>query len=549
MGALATITRGAASEAELLAFEERHRDTFADEPAALLGAAYESLLGAAERRRTGAHFTPPELATIVASATLAPLLEGLSGAGIARLRVCDPAMGAGAFLLAALRILTSALADRWGVERAAPPLVGAAELHAEALAVVARECLCGVDKDPIAVEVGRLTLSLVAKDAEPRLVAGDSLVERASDGVDFRAAFPDAFERGGFDAIVGNPPWVSYAGRAAQPLAPALRAAYAESPAFGGYRNLQALFVHRAATLLRPGGRLGFVLPTSMADLAGYTPSRAAHDALCDVDPELPNFGDSFEGVFQPCMALLSTRRSAPRDVDAPRTWRLARSDLDAETIAVLAALDALPRFPAESFGERGFQSERGDTARFVEAPDGARASAIRTGTEVAPFERKPPRWFLDPAEFGARLRGPEAWRAVDVLIRQTSRYPMAARADGTAFRNSVLAAFGGPTWSAEFLVAFLNASPVRFYHFMKHRDAREGMPQLKIGHLRALPCPVEPSATTEAIADVGRSLSLRNDGIRPAEQVELDRLVCAALGLDDVAAKPIEAWRAAGIR
>ncbi|MFX8945871.1 hypothetical protein ABTN08_19540, partial [Acinetobacter baumannii] len=89
-----------------------------------------------------------------------------------------------------------------------------------------------------------------------------------------------------------------YAGRAAQPLDPGLRALYLGSPAFAGYRNLQALFVVRAATLLRAGGRLGFVLPTSMSDLAGYAPSRRAHDELCEVERELPDFEDGgFDGV------------------------------------------------------------------------------------------------------------------------------------------------------------------------------------------------------------------------------------------------------------
>ena len=118
---------------------------------------------------------------------------------------------------------------------------------------------------------------------------------------DWRDAFPAVLrqEPAGFDAIVGNPPWVSYAGRAAQPLDDDLFDLYQRSsPAFFGYRNLQGLFVHRAATLLRPGGRLGLVVPTSMCDLGGYEPSRRAHDELCEVDGELPDFGDRFEDVF-----------------------------------------------------------------------------------------------------------------------------------------------------------------------------------------------------------------------------------------------------------
>src|SRR6185437_9860895 len=161
-----------------------------------------------------------------------------------------------------------------------------------------------------------------------------------------------------------------------QPLDPHLRDLYtATSPAFAGYRNLQGVFVHRAATLLRPGGRLGLVLPTSMSDLGGYEPSRRAHDALAVCDDDLPDFGDrAFDGVFQPSMALLSTRRPAPVTVTKAGPWPLRREDLDAPTAALLPRLAAMPRLPPHLFGERGFQS-MGDDVDHLHAlpgPEGA---------------------------------------------------------------------------------------------------------------------------------------------------------------------------------
>ena len=131
------------------------------------------------------------------------------------------------------------------------------------------------------------TLSAIASFGA-RLRVGDALVgaptssaipdELAPIALDWEQAFSAVLGRGGFDAFVGNPPWVSYAGRASQPLAPALRRVYDGFAAFRGYKNLQGLFVERAARLLKPGGRLGFVLPSSMSELAGYAPTRAAHD-------------------------------------------------------------------------------------------------------------------------------------------------------------------------------------------------------------------------------------------------------------------------------
>src|SRR5262249_17900718 len=138
---------------------------------------------------------------------------------------------------------------------------------------------------------------------------GDSLVgtEHAARvgsprGFDWDVEFRDVMARGGFDAFVGNPPWVAYAGRAAEPLSDALFEHYRRtSPAFFGYRPLHGLCTPRAAPPLPRGGRRGLVAPTSVADPAGYEPTRRAHDELCEPDEDLPDFGsDAFEGVFQP---------------------------------------------------------------------------------------------------------------------------------------------------------------------------------------------------------------------------------------------------------
>jgi hypothetical protein len=457
-------------------------------------------------------------------------------------------------------VLAEQLARAWHEE-------GRALDRADAMRAVAGACLFGVDKDPVAVALARAALWIAtASEEDPEtflagsLRAGDALVgppgqrppwPAASAPFDWEAAFPEVLgrERAGFDAVVGNPPWVSYAGRAAQPLDEGLFGLYERtSPAFFGYRNLQGVFVHRAATLLRPGGRLGLVLPTSMSDLHGYAPSRRAHDALCEVDGELPDFGDRFEGVFQPCMALLSTRRAAPERGERARAWPLERRDLDARAAALLTRLDALPKVPPEAFGERGFQTTGEDVRRLSRAggPPAPGDVGLRTGADVAAFRRKAPCYRCDPHVFEGRFRAEEEWRRVRVLIRQTARFPMACLSDGLPFRNSVLAGFELEGLSAELMVAFLNTAPVRWFHYMRHRDARQGMPQLKIGHLRALPLPGQDRSLRGALADLGATLSARNDGVRPDEQRALDRIAADLLGLDEEERALIAEWAGA---
>jgi methylase of polypeptide subunit release factors len=537
-------------------------------PEALLGAGTVVLQATRARRRDGAHYTPAEVTSRVVEAALAPLLAG--AARVLELRVCDPAVGSGAFLLAAGRYLAAAAAAR-----------GEADPGSARRRVVAA-CLHGVDVDPLAVLVARSSLWLHAgaplpapASLEASLRVGDTLVgEAPGDAVDdaelaalapgapplhWPRAFASVFTggRGGFDACIGNPPWVAYAGRAAEPIHPSLFSFYLRhNAAFHGYRTLHGLFVQRAASLLRPGGRLGLVVPTSVSDLAGYAPVRRAHDALASADAELVDFGaDAFAGVFQPAMALLSTRLQVDAACGAPRAlaqsrgagaaWSLARSDLDHVSERLLERLEAAPKLPREAFGERGFQSTGSDAARLrrLPAPEPPFVLPIREGADIAAFVARPPRAFLDPRRTTGRLRGAEAWREVQLLIRQTARFPVAALADGVAFRNSILAGFAREECSAGLLLAWLNSSPVRWYHYMKHRDARQGMPQVKVAHLRALPAP--PASAAAGLEALGQRLGARNRGADAEAQRELDALVADALALDPAERATVARWTA----
>jgi hypothetical protein len=100
------------------------------------------------------------------------------------LKVCDPAMGSGAFLVEACRALAARLVDAWLRYPEKKPVIPPdedAELHAKRL--VAQRCLYGVDKNPLATDLAKLSLWLatLARDHEfsfldHALKSGDSLV-------------------------------------------------------------------------------------------------------------------------------------------------------------------------------------------------------------------------------------------------------------------------------------------------------------------------------------------------------------------------------------
>ena len=144
-----------------------------------------------ERRRSGSHYTPRELTEPIVRHTLAPLLDRLCGEDgrapaperILDLKVCDPALGSGAFLVEACRQLGDALVESWRAHDAVPEIPPDENEVVFARRMVARRCLYGVDRNPVALDLAKLSLWLItlAKEhpltfLDHALLHGDSLV-------------------------------------------------------------------------------------------------------------------------------------------------------------------------------------------------------------------------------------------------------------------------------------------------------------------------------------------------------------------------------------
>ena len=144
-----------------------------------------------ERRRSGSHYTPRELTEPIVRHTLAPLLERLRGEDggpprpeqVLDLKICDPAMGSGAFLVETCRQLADALIEAWGAHGATPDVPSDEDQVTFARRLVAQRCLYGIDRNPMAVDLAKVSLwlSTLARDHPFTFVdhafrRGDSLV-------------------------------------------------------------------------------------------------------------------------------------------------------------------------------------------------------------------------------------------------------------------------------------------------------------------------------------------------------------------------------------
>ena len=122
-----------------------------------------------ERRRSGSHYTPRSLTEPIVRKTLGPVLDELrekcgghlTPDRILEIKVCDPAMGSGAFLVEACRQLGDALVDAWRASGSQPKDLAGEDEVTVARRVVAQICLYGVDRNVVAVDLAKMSLWLI----------------------------------------------------------------------------------------------------------------------------------------------------------------------------------------------------------------------------------------------------------------------------------------------------------------------------------------------------------------------------------------------------
>jgi hypothetical protein len=195
-------------------------------------------------------------------------------------RVIDPACGSGAFLIAAFDYL---MREYERVNQAIAALELQGDGGAEFLGqrslfdlnkTILNSNLYGVDLSPESVEITKLSLWLKTAEAgqaltylDDNIKVGNSIVDDpavAERAFNWQAEFPDVFAAGGFDVVIGNPPYVRQ--ELLSPIKPYLQAHY---ESYDGVADLYAYFYEKGIKILNSGGVLSYIV-TNKWLRAGY---------------------------------------------------------------------------------------------------------------------------------------------------------------------------------------------------------------------------------------------------------------------------------------
>lgn len=307
------------------------------------------------RESGGVVATPRYIVDIIVTRTLLPKIQGLGPDDLAQFTVADLCCGSGIFLLSAYDLLLEHYLE-WYLENDRSAHVGdrifeVAEgawrlTFAERRRILLTH-LRGVDIDANAVEIARLSLLLklvenetradlndfVAQTRSPALPSLDLIIRSGNSLVTyeeweaFRPAearpeslhpfswaheFPNDLQHGGFDVVVGNPPYTRI--QAMQHYFPDEVSFYQSnsSPYITAERDnfdKYALFVERSLRLLNPTGRLGVIIPHKFMSIAA---GQALRRVLSDdrLVEEVVHFGAQqvFNGVANYTCILVANR-------------------------------------------------------------------------------------------------------------------------------------------------------------------------------------------------------------------------------------------------
>ena len=271
----------------------QERYLFDQIPVDLFGSIYEQYLGtilqgtekrvklekeSGKRKKMGIYYTPSYIVDYIVKNTVGEYIKDKTVDEILDFNIVDPACGSGSFLIRAFHEVCDVVEKKLKAGDSSKRYRAFEDIKEKLSFVqkvtILKNCIYGVDLDEKAVELAHLNLILAVLDGETSSLANRKLPEMSSNlkngnsliddpkiagdkAFKWEAQFPDVFRQGGFDVVIGNPPYIGFHGFKTE------KEYYSTKykSALGKY-DLYVLFIEKSLELIKKGGLISYICPT-----------------------------------------------------------------------------------------------------------------------------------------------------------------------------------------------------------------------------------------------------------------------------------------------
>ena len=544
------------------------------------------------RKEHGIYYTPKFVTSHIVKETVGRFLQEHKYNDILNIKILDPACGSGSFLIRAYDELLKYHAYQRGKS--------VTELDQWERLPILTNNIFGVDLDMQAVEIARLNLllrSLARRETLPSLAdnirRGNSLISgtekelkkyfggkwRKKKPFNWEQEFKDIMANGGFDIVIGNPPWVSLTGKHKSLDLSEQELQYLfDNFSINTYApNLYEIFVRRSLDLLKKDGLFSFIVPDRLATNQQFIKLREY--MLDNFTIERLLFRVPFPGTIADTLVFV-IRKTKPKDnsieiSDYPsqKVARISQSTFLSSSDFAFFFVD--PQV-AEIFQKVKHDERVKNLATITKSTSGcgAKSSLLRKkrvsrkeikvmkGENIGRYENKGFFWFnFNDENLTGRTRDKEKLGAKEkVLVRKTGIDIIATFDDSGIYpEQSLYFLYGANRDMLLYLLALLNSKMMNAYYRNFAVTNRDATPQLKNIDLDKFPIIVssEKKKHDNLVALVDRMLELnkrlapirktycneRDELIREIDKTdkEIDNLVYDLYGLTEKERKIVE--------
>ncbi|MBP7792399.1 MAG: N-6 DNA methylase [Candidatus Goldbacteria bacterium] len=480
------------------------------------------------RKAGGIYYTPAYIVDYIVKNTVGKLLEELPETKIKKLRILDPACGSGSFLIRAYEemlkyyeklkknVKTKIIEGQTSIEIPEAETKLAIQEKAEIL----KNHIFGVDIDEQAVEVTKLSLMLKMLEGEWGFVKGTAVLPMLDKNIkcgnslisgnvleltryfgndyykvkpfNWEEEFKEIMNDGGFDCVIGNPPYIKY-----ENLSDELKRYAKENyKCATGFFDIFQLFLEKSFTLLKKQRKMGFIFPSLFLKGINYLQSRKYFYKNSNIEI-IFDYGD---GVFE--------------KVQMPTCVMVLRKDINGENIVNFYSKKTIDDIIYYKVKQKAFNNEdfiyskpnlcqkiskdkiqlknlalitRGLEIGRKKIKNSKKGIKIIFGEDITRYQIKNIS-YIDKNTYEKNKKTIEIFKNPKIIIRETGSRITATYDESGIITNRSLYCIRSDKIDLKYLLAIINSRLIQYYYENKYKTDTDIFPKIRINQVKQIP-------------------------------------------------------------